>query len=155
MYIDVNGIKTFYRQEGEGKDLLLLHGWGGSNDSFAPVFNSLKKHFRVTAVDFWGFGKSGLPPDGVDTFWYADMLDEFLKTGFLGCPECYDAFSDQMQKILPKIQGKTRHVPRKHIVLSPAEQVADLKAQLDAATCERRYDEAEKIYRKLKEMGEI
>ena len=79
MYIDVNGIKTFYRQEGEGKDLLLLHGWGGSNDSFAPVFNSLKKHFRVTAVDFWGFGKSGLPPDGVDIFWYADMLDEFLK----------------------------------------------------------------------------
>ncbi len=82
-------------------------------------------------------------------------LDEFLKTGFLGCPECYDAFSEQMQKILPKIQGKTRHVPRKHIVLSPAEQVADLKAQLDAATRERRYDEAEIIYRKLKEMGEI
>ena len=62
---------------------------------------------------------------------------------------------EELRPALTKIQGKTRHVPRKHIVLSPAEQVADLKAQLDAATRERRYDEAEKIYRKLKEMGEI
>ena len=39
--------------------------------------------------------------------------DEFLKTGILGCPECYDAFSDRLDKILKNIQGHTVHTGRK------------------------------------------
>ena len=76
--IKINGLDTFYKQEGDGQNLLLLHGWGGSIDSFCPVFDSMKKHFRVTAVDFWGFGKSQMPPEGVDTYWYARQTKEFL-----------------------------------------------------------------------------
>lgn len=78
--LKIGGLDTYYRDEGDGKTVLLLHGWGGNNESFAPVFDSLKKHFRVVAPDFWGFGKSSPPdcPDGADIFWYAERTKEFL-----------------------------------------------------------------------------
>jgi len=34
---------------------------------------------------------------------------EFSRTGLLGCPECYDAFSTQLQPLIRRIHGKTRH----------------------------------------------
>ena len=75
--IKVGGFDTFYREEGSGKNLLLLHGWGGNNKSFTPVFNSLKNYFHVYCPDLWGFGDSAAPADGADTYWYADMVMEF------------------------------------------------------------------------------
>lgn len=42
---------------------LLLHGWGGSIASWEPVTEDLlARGFEVLAVDFPGFGNSGLPP---------------------------------------------------------------------------------------------
>ena len=75
--IKVGGFDTFYREEGSGKNLLLLHGWGGNNKSFTPVFNSLKNYFHVYCPDLWGFGDSAAPSAGADTYWYADMVMEF------------------------------------------------------------------------------
>lgn len=34
---------------------------------------------------------------------------EFSRTGLLGCPECYAAFSAQLQPLIRRIHGKTRH----------------------------------------------
>lgn len=39
--------------------------------------------------------------------------DEFVKTGLLGCPDCYDAFSDRLDQILKNIQGHIMHTGRK------------------------------------------
>lgn len=76
-FVCIDGQKTFYKREGSGKTVLLLHGWGGNNESFAPVFDSLKGRFDVVALDFWGFGQSGLPPAPADTFWYAQKTKAF------------------------------------------------------------------------------
>ena len=39
--------------------------------------------------------------------------DNFIKTGLLGCPECYNSFENQNGiPILKKLQGNTRHVGR-------------------------------------------
>ncbi len=67
---------------GEGKDVVFLHGWGCDASAFLFAANFLKDEFRVTLVDFSGFGGSGAPdyPYGVP-----DYADETLAVlGALG-----------------------------------------------------------------------
>lgn len=85
-------------------------------------------------------------------------LSEFLKTGFLGCPDCYSAFGGAIADMLPKIQGKTRHIPRGHMGRvndTREDKVRALKAELERADREMRYDDADKILRQLRSMGEV
>jgi pimeloyl-ACP methyl ester carboxylesterase len=47
---------------GQGPAVLLLHGWGGAIESFAPVLDDLRRSYSVAAFDLPGFGTSSLPP---------------------------------------------------------------------------------------------
>lgn len=40
-------------------------------------------------------------------------FDEFKKTGFLGCPSCYEAFSSQMDPVFSRTQMGNKHAGRK------------------------------------------
>ena len=68
-----------YLQEGEGKDLVFLHGYLSSKESFYHQIEYFKQFYRVTAFDFWGMGKS----PGPDTPWtvddYASHTRAFLR----------------------------------------------------------------------------
>lgn len=44
--------------QGNGPDLVLLHGWGMNADVWQPLLGVLKKSFRVTCVDLPGHGNS-------------------------------------------------------------------------------------------------
>lgn len=69
----------FYIQsQSKEKDILLLHGWGGSSESFRAVFEFFSKNYRVTAVDFRGFGKSPPPPYPYSVSDYAGEIAQFL-----------------------------------------------------------------------------
>ena len=61
-FLTLRGIKIRYLSLGNGKPLLLLHGWGASLDSFDAMAADLGRFFRVTAFDFPGHGGSDLPP---------------------------------------------------------------------------------------------
>lgn len=65
-YLDIEGIRVRYRVAGSGEQVLLLHGWGGSIESMAWVFDDLATDYAVTAVDFPGHGESDLPPTAWD-----------------------------------------------------------------------------------------
>ncbi|NCA67018.1 MAG: alpha/beta hydrolase [Clostridia bacterium] len=54
---------------GKGRELLFLHGWGGSIDSFNKA-QSLADHFTITIVDLYGFGKTPPPNHPVDLDFY-------------------------------------------------------------------------------------
>ena len=54
MIIDIDGLNINYVVEGEGFEVLLLHGWGCSIETVMPIFNLLKKNFKVYAIDFPG-----------------------------------------------------------------------------------------------------
>ena len=88
MRMDVNGVVCAYETSGEGKDVLLLHGWGGNRNSMRPLFNVLKDKCRVTAIDFAGHGESGRPDkeEGWSVTEYAGWLGEFLEKAGIG--EC-------------------------------------------------------------------
>lgn len=60
MQIYYKGIKLHYEILGEGSPILFLHGWGGRIESFAPIYQELKKTHKCILVDFIGFGDSGI-----------------------------------------------------------------------------------------------
>ena len=105
-FVYINGYKTFYKQKGKGKNLLLLHGWGGNKDCFGPFFDNMSNHFCVTALDFWGFGQSDFPPEQADTFWYAKMTREFVSAlGIEGCNIVAHSFGGRVAIILSREKG--------------------------------------------------
>lgn len=76
---NIGGLKICYNDEGEGKCVLLLHGWGANKESLNPVFNSLKTTFRVICPDLPGFGESDEPETPWSAKDYADFLKDFIK----------------------------------------------------------------------------
>lgn len=60
---DHEGHKIFFRLDGEGPPLVLLHGFPTSSWDWHRVWPALTAHFRVLASDFLGFGFSEKPRD--------------------------------------------------------------------------------------------
>ncbi|MDD2203681.1 MAG: alpha/beta hydrolase [Bacilli bacterium] len=63
----------------EGKDIVLLHGWGQNIEMMDPIGRRLQDDFRITIIDFPGFGKSPEPPYAFTVYNYYEVLDELLK----------------------------------------------------------------------------
>ena len=61
-FLTVQGLRIRYTSAGQGRPLLLLHGWGTSLDTFAALIEDLRRLFRVVAFDFPGHGGSDMPP---------------------------------------------------------------------------------------------
>ena len=59
----IENMNLYYEIEGEGKDILFLHGWGSSVDAFRRMIMPLKSRFRCILIDLPGFGKSDLPKE--------------------------------------------------------------------------------------------
>lgn len=55
----------FYRRDGQGEPLLLLHGFGLSHFTWTPVVPLLTPHREVLLVDLPGHGRTPMPPPGV------------------------------------------------------------------------------------------
>jgi len=79
--MEVLGIKTIYLDEGEGRVILLVHGFTGNAFNWMDVFEPLVKDFRVIVPDLPGYGKSACPPKEQKhlMLWYADFLSQFLE----------------------------------------------------------------------------
>lgn len=79
--MDVKGTYVNYLQYGNetGKDIVLLHGWGQNIEMMDPIGKGMKNKFRITIIDFPGFGKSPEPPYGFTVFDYYEVLDELLE----------------------------------------------------------------------------
>ena len=74
MKILIDNININYEVHGEGKDVLVLHGWGAEIGAIRPIANTLSGNFRVWLVDLPGFGESDLPPESWDVYSYADFV---------------------------------------------------------------------------------
>lgn len=56
------GHRIRYVDKGEGKPVVLIHGWSGSSENFVFLKKDLlKNHYRVIAVDLRGHGESDVP----------------------------------------------------------------------------------------------
>lgn len=66
-------------QRGRGKDLVFLHGYLSSKESFYPQIEYFSKFYRVTAFDFPGFGEAEPLKSAYSVGDYADWTELFLK----------------------------------------------------------------------------
>ena len=72
-------MKLSYIQKGSGKDLLLLHGYLATKESFYPQIQYFSRFYRVTALDFPGFGQAEELAEPYSVGDYADWLTGALK----------------------------------------------------------------------------
>ena len=79
MRIKVKNVDVNYIQYGEGKDIILLHGWGQNIEMMKPLGDNFCDRFKITILDFPGFGKSEEPDYDWSISDYALMLEEFIK----------------------------------------------------------------------------
>ena len=79
MRIKINDVNINYIQYGEGKDILLLHGWGQNIEMMKPIGDNLSHKCRVTIIDFPGFGLSDEPKEAWTIDGYSNMLEKFVK----------------------------------------------------------------------------
>lgn len=77
--IIIDNLNINYLDVGEGKCIVLFHGWGANKEAFTPIINKLSAYMRVVALDFPGFGKSSEPQDVWDVEKYADFMKKFIK----------------------------------------------------------------------------
>lgn len=78
MRINIKDVNINYIQYGEGKDILLLHGWGQNIEMMKPIGDNFSDKFRITILDLPGFGNSSEPPTPWNMTNYSDMLEEFI-----------------------------------------------------------------------------
>ncbi len=76
----VNGITIHYLRQGEGRPMLLLHGWPQTSFCWRKVIAPLGQHFTVIAPDLRGFGASDKPVTGYDMRTVATDIRELAKS---------------------------------------------------------------------------
>lgn len=79
MKINVQNLDINYIQYGEGKDILLLHGWGQNIEMMKPLGDNFCDRFRITILDFPGFGESEEPKETWTIEKYVCLLEELSK----------------------------------------------------------------------------
>ncbi len=73
-YAVVNGINMYYEQYGEGDPILLIHGNGGSTESFDGQIAFLSRKYKVIVADSRGQGRS---TNNADSLTYELMAEDF------------------------------------------------------------------------------
>ena len=75
----IKEVKSSYKVRGEGKPLLILHGWGvGSSKTWKKIQKNIaKKGYKVYVPDLPGFGKSENPTYPWDVTNYMEWVAEF------------------------------------------------------------------------------
>ena len=79
MNINIDGLNINYEVSGEGKEVVLLHGWLCSLETMKPIAKTLENNFKVYNVDLPGFGKSDMLKEPFKTDDFGDFLAEFIK----------------------------------------------------------------------------
>jgi len=88
-------------------------------------------------------------------------LRQFKNSGILGCGDCYDAFEEEIEDIVKRIQPYTQNklddiefkVEEKKDTLTKEQKLINLKADLQKAIKEERYEDAGVINKEIKKLN--
>ena len=78
-YLQIGDIRVRYLDRGTGQTAILVHGLGGSIESWANNIDALSREVRVIAIDLPGFGQSDKPKLNYTIKFYRDFLASFIE----------------------------------------------------------------------------
>src|SRR5687768_18391990 len=82
-----DGTRIYYNDWGQGRPVVLIHGWPLSSDTFDDAALALaEKGYRAIAHDRRGFGRSDQPWGGYDYDTFADDVAAVLENAGIGQP---------------------------------------------------------------------
>ena len=98
MKTSINGVEINYEVMGEGKPLLILHGWGACINAMAPIWQFFKSSRKVYVLDFPGeSGESAEPPVAWGVPEYAEMTKLFIEQNKIeGCDVIAHSFGGRV-----------------------------------------------------------
>lgn len=71
-------LRPFCIVQGQGPDLVLLHGWGLHGGIFDLLLPELVRHYRVHVIDLPGFGRSGVNNTAYTLAYLADAVSSVM-----------------------------------------------------------------------------
>ncbi len=77
--IEINNKNINYDVIGEGKEVILLHGWLANLETMRPIANMLKNNFKCYLVDIVGFGKSDKIEKPMNSDDYGNFIKDFMQ----------------------------------------------------------------------------
>lgn len=78
MKIEIENYTINYETQGEGEDVVVLHGWGYDITLLERLKNALSDSYRVTLIDLPGHGGSNEPEKPITVYDYADIVEKTL-----------------------------------------------------------------------------
>ena len=78
MKIRIQDLDVNYIQYGEGKDILLLHGWGQNIEMMKFLGDNFSDRYRITILDFPGFGESEEPKEAWTIEKYELLIEDLV-----------------------------------------------------------------------------
>lgn len=78
MLARISGKNINYQIKGDGKPLILVHGWGGTSESLRAVYSLTSKVYESIILDLPGFGKSDLPDRDWGVEEYSKLIVKFI-----------------------------------------------------------------------------
>ena len=103
---------------GKGQDLVFLHGYGSSKEAFAAQISYFSRFYRVTALDFLGFGKSKPLDKPFSVADYAEWTMEALE--LLGVQTPYALAHSFGCRVAVKMAGEYGYPFQKLLLTGPA-----------------------------------
>ena len=139
-YENINGLKKEFHLCSECANML---GVTQFSDIFSPMFVSIPdfQDYEITKCEKCGY-----------------TLDDYTKTGLLGCPQCYNTFNENLDELFLKIHGKNRHVKEKvetKVITKDSnknESIKELKEKIQELIKEEKYEQAAIIRDKIKKL---
>lgn len=84
--ITIKGINIHYKQVGEGRPMILMHGWGCDSSALNLFERVGIENHEVFNIDLPGFGKSDEPTTPWNIEDYTQMLEEFVRLNGIDSP---------------------------------------------------------------------
>lgn len=82
-------------------------------------------------------------------------FNDIVRSGKIGCADCYKTFYDKLAPSLERIHGRTVHegkIPNSIEIVSKDNEIKQLKAELEEAVANQNYEEAAQLRDKIKEL---